>query len=110
MRFNGTRAAVLALSVLGSMALVTAASASDCQCSRPRPVVRYAPPAQVCSTACLSEAEWAACPTKSWWADSKDHALRTPRFYARCGTVCRPAGSPRMGYLTSGGRWVTFRF
>jgi len=81
-----------------------AAQVADCNCSRPQR------PAVVCRTACMTHAEWAACATKSWWADSKDRRFRTPRFFTRCGTVCRPAGSPRLGYLTSGGRWIVFRF
>jgi hypothetical protein len=68
------------------------------------------PQAGVCVTACLTPAQWAACPTKSWWADSKDHRFRTPRFFHRCGTVCRPPGSVNLGYLASDGGWVVFKF
>ncbi|MDX6584934.1 MAG: hypothetical protein QOI10_4118 [Solirubrobacterales bacterium] len=75
--------------------------------SQVRPPMRQA---SVCITACLTPAQWAACPTKSWWADSKDHRFRTPRFFQQCGTVCKPPGSPNLAYKAADGGWVVFRF
>jgi hypothetical protein len=84
---------------------------------------------ETCLTACMTPEEWEACPTKSWYADSYDHKFTAPagatprnhiRFYERCGTVCRPMGSPRMAYwfeprkMPDGsnhpGRWIPFAF
>lgn len=72
--------------------------------------------AKSCATACLSEQEWANCPTKRWWASSAGYSRgapgswRTPYFYARCGTVCRSAGAPTASYNASTGRQVRFNF
>ena len=83
---------------------------------------------ETCITACMTPEEWKLCGTHTWFADSYDHRFAAPegansgnriRFFERCGTVCRPMGSPRMAYRTHGGtlggvkiepRWVVFPF
>jgi hypothetical protein len=105
-------AAVMLLSFIPNEPAAAGGGYPGCNCSRP--VARsYAPPAprgEVCVTACMSDSDWARCATKSWWADSKNHADKTPRFFAQCGRVCRPYNSPRLGYRAASGNWVVFRF
>lgn len=93
--------ALAAVAAFAGIGMAPPALAGDCNNCNPKPLR---------VTACLTPAQWAACPTKSWWADSKDHRDRTPRFFARCGTVERTAGSPNLGYRAADGGWVVFRF
>lgn len=66
----------------------------------------------MCVANCMTDAEWAACPTKSWWADSKDHRYRTQTFTQQYGMVCAPINAPRASYFTvsSTRRHIVFRF
>lgn len=66
----------------------------------------------MCVANCMTDAEWAACATKSWWADSKDHRYRTPTFLQQCGMVCAPINAPRASYFTKSStrRHIVFRF
>ncbi len=99
-----------------AMSAPASAQGPGCNCSYPDPTVTPILVAEnqqeMCVTVCMTPAEWAACPTKSWWASSKDQRSRTPRFFERCGTVCRPHGFPRMSYFTTSStrRHVVFRF
>jgi hypothetical protein len=79
-----------------------------------------------CVTACLSHAAWAACKSKSWYANMKGHGKAEPlnnratkystaRFFDRCGTDCRKPGTMRFGYHSkreNGGtdEWTVFRY
>jgi len=109
------------------LSVVAAALAASATIALAEPVGEFCGPRapsftcgdEVCVTACMTPAQWAACTTKSWWADDKLHTWRkgpkyshykTPRFFERCGTVCRPFGFPNLGYKTAGGEWVVFRF
>lgn len=66
---------------------------------------------EVCKTECLSDRAWQLSHSKCWWADSKDHNHRTPRFCEKCGTVCKPHGFPKMGHLSRDtNEWTVFRF
>lgn len=122
--------AVSALAVLAMM-MPAAAQQADLQkpnvCGAPIPhtgfAFRYGD--LVCVLQCMKPAEWKVC-TGTWWADSKDHKVRGPRivkgqsatgkFSEPCGVVCRPPGTPRIAYQTSGvatngeRAWIRFDF
>ena len=121
-----TVAATLAVSVLSTSTYAQVVRTVPPQCKvevtcppnapPPKVVPKEAPPRaavpksnMICRTGCLTDHEWENCPTKRWWASGSSGA-RTQYFFAKCGTVCKPAGHEAMWYNTSTKRQVVFRF